>query len=192
MSWTMTDSEIESMWRTCKDRNAQVRILADLNIKTKAEVLDKLRELQCDLRGVRMAKTGGGAPKKPPMDELRAMDLYQDGLDDLAIAEALGETQNRVKDWRRRMKLKPNKTEAAPAESPEREKEPVCEKLAEKRSPMDASTLLEVLRCVCEGYDGSKVEIRVIGDGETVDNALVQVRYDAGGVADVELSLQTG
>lgn len=188
----MTDSEIESMWRTCKDRNAQVRILADLNIKTKAEVLDKLRELQCDLRGVRMAKTGGGAPKKPPMDELRAMDLYQDGQDDLAIAEALGETQNRVKDWRRRMKLKPNKTEPAPAESPEREKEPVCEKPAEKRSPMDARTLLEVLRYVCEGYDGSKVEIRVTGDGETVDNALVQVRYDAGGVADVGLSLQTG
>lgn len=185
MSWTMTDSEIESMWRTCKDRNAQVRILADLNIKTKAEVLDKLRELQCDLRGVRMTKTGGGAQKKPPMDELRAMDLYQDGLDDLAIAEALGETQNRVKDWRRRMKMKPNKTEAAPAE------EPVCEKPAEKRSPIDANILLQVLRCVCEGYDGSKVEIRVIGDGETVDNALVQVRYDASGVADVELSLQT-
>ena len=89
------------------------------------------------------------------------------------------------------MKMKPNKTEAAPAEEPKREKEPVCEKPAEKRSPMDASTLLEVLRCVCEGYDGSRVEIRVIGDGETVDNALVQVRYDAGGVADVELSLQT-
>ena len=89
------------------------------------------------------------------------------------------------------MKLKPNKTEPAPAESPEREEEPVCEKPAEKRSPIDASILLEVLRCVCEGYDGSKVGIRVIGDGETVDNALVQVRYDAGGVADVELSLQT-
>lgn len=192
MGWTMTDSEIVSMWRTCKDRNAQVRILAALNVKTKAEVLDKLRALQCDLRGVRMAKTGGGAPKKPPMDELRAMDLYRDGLDDLAIAEALGETKNRVKDWRRRMKLKTNKTETAPAESPEREKEPVREEPAGKRSPMDASTLLEVLRCVCEGYDGSKVEICVVGDGERVDNALVQVRYDAGGVADVGLSLQTG
>lgn len=187
----MTDGEIASMWRTCKDRNAQVRILADLNVKTKAEVLDKLRALQCDLRGVRIGKTGGGAPKKPPMDELRAMNLYRDGLDDLAIAEALGETQNRVKDWRRRMKMKPNKTEAAPAESRERENEPMREALAENRSPMDASALLEVLRCVCDGYDGSKVEIRVVGDGETVDNALMQVRYDAGGVADVGLSLQT-
>ena len=57
---------------------------------------------------------------------------------------------------------------------------------------LPVGTLLAVLRCVCEGYDGSKVEIRVTGDGERVDNALVQVRYDAGGVADVGLSLQTG
>ena len=95
MSWAMTDGEIAAMWRGCKNRNDQVQILADLNVKTKAEVLDKLRELQCDLRGVRTGKTGGGAPKKPPMDELRAMSLYRDGLDDLAIAEALGETVSR-------------------------------------------------------------------------------------------------
>nr|DAL12174.1 MAG TPA_asm: hypothetical protein [Caudoviricetes sp.] len=73
MSWAMTDGEIAAMWRTCKNRNEQVQILADLNVKDRAEVLDKLRELQCDLRGVRTGKTGGGAPKKPPMDELRAM-----------------------------------------------------------------------------------------------------------------------
>ena len=54
------------MWRTCKNRNEQVNILADLNVKTKDEVLDKLRELECDMRGVRTKKkTGGGAPKKP-------------------------------------------------------------------------------------------------------------------------------
>lgn len=192
MSWAMTDGEITSMWRTCKDRNAQVRILADLNVKSRKETLEKLRELGCDLRGVRMKKPGTGAQKKPPMDERRAMSLYRDGLDDAAIAKAMGETKNRVEDWRRRMKMKPNKTEAAPAESLEREKDPVREDPAEKRDPIDANTLLEVLRCVCEGYDGSKVEIRVTGDGERVDNALVQVRYDAGGVADVGLSPQTG
>lgn len=105
MSWAMSDSEIRSMWRTCKNRNEQVRILADLNIVTRAEMLDKLRELGCDMRGVRTGKTGGGAPRKPPMDELQVMDLYRQGLDDLAISEAMGETMNRVKEWRRRMKL---------------------------------------------------------------------------------------
>ena len=191
MSWTMTDSEIESMWRTCKDRNAQVRILADLNIKTKAEVLDKLRALGCDLRGVRMAKTGGGAPKKPPMDELRAMSLYRDGLDDLAIAEALGETQNRVKDWRRRMKLKPNKTEAAPAESPEREKEPVEPmKNTESVRTMSAGALREILEGLCRGYDGEKAVVRC--DGQEAREALVHVLYAAdGSVETVELELLT-
>lgn len=53
MSWAMTDGEIASMWRTCKDRNEQVNILADLNVKSRAEMLGKLRELGCDLRGVR-------------------------------------------------------------------------------------------------------------------------------------------
>lgn len=191
MSWTMTDSEIASMWRTCKDRNAQVRILADLNVKTKAEVLDKLRELQRDLRGVRMAKAGGGAPKKPPMDELRAMDLYRDGLDDLAIAEALGETQNRVKDWRRRMKMRPNKTEAAPAESREREAEAAepVKNTADVRM-MNAGTLREILEGLCQGYGGEKAVVRC--DGQEAREALVRVLYAAdGSVATVELELLT-
>lgn len=48
MSWAMTDGEIASMWRTCKDRNEQVNILADLNVKSRAEMLGKLRELGYD------------------------------------------------------------------------------------------------------------------------------------------------
>ena len=176
----MTDSEIASMWRTCKDRNAQVRILADLTVQTKAEVLDKLRELQRDLRGVRMAKAGGGAPKKPPMDELRAMDLYRDGLDDLAIAEALGETQNRVKDWRRRMKMRPNKTEAAPAESRERE--------AEAAEPVKNTADVRMMNAGT--YGGEKAVVRC--DGQEAREALVRVLYAAdGSVATVELELLT-
>lgn len=93
MSWAMTDGEIASMWRTCKDRNEQVNILADLNVKSRVEMLDKLRELGCDLRGVRTGSYGGGAPRKPPIDELRAMQLYRDGPDDLSISEALGESK---------------------------------------------------------------------------------------------------
>lgn len=161
----MTDGEIAAMWRSCKNRNDQVQILADLNVKTKAEVLDKLRELQCDLRGVRTGKTGGGAPKKPPMDELRAMDLYREGLDDLALTEALGETLNRVKEWRRRMKLKPNQEQKdAPAEEPKREgktMEPV--KNAENARTMNAGALREILEGLCRGYDGGKAVVRCDG-----------------------------
>lgn len=192
MSWAMTDGEIAAMWRSCKNRNDQVQILADLNVKDRAEVLEKLRELQCDLRGVRMAKTGGGAPKKPPMDELRAMALYREGLDDLALTEALGETLNRVKEWRRRMKLKPNQGQKdAPAEEPKREEEtmePV--KNTESARTMNAGALREILEGLCRGYDGGKAVVRC--DGQEAREALVRVLYAAdGSVETVELELLT-
>lgn len=201
MSWAMTDGEIASMWRTCKNRNEQVNILADLNVKSRVEMLGKLRELGCDLRGVKTPKvkeTRGAAPK-PPIDELRAMELHSEGLDDLAISEALGESMTRVKNWRRRMKLKPNgtpKCETAPAEEPKRE-EPIAESAAEQhvsevesRSVMSAEALLEVLRRVCQGYDGSKAAVRC--DGTDIREALVSVLYNAeGGVQAVDLHLLT-
>ena len=201
MSWVMSDSEIAAMWRTCKNRNEQANILADLNMKSKAEVLEKLTELGCDLRGVKTpkAKETRGAAPKPPMDELRAMELHSVGLDDLAISEALGESVTRVKNWRRRMKLKPNgtpKCETAPAEEPKRE-EPIAESAAEQhvsevesRSAMSAEALLEVLRRVCQGYDGSKAAVRC--DGTDIREALVSVLYNAeGGVQAVDLHLLT-
>lgn len=43
--WPMTDAEIRNSWRRCEDRVAQIRILAELNCKTKPEVIEKLRIL---------------------------------------------------------------------------------------------------------------------------------------------------
>lgn len=45
-------------------------------------------------------------PDVSPFDELRAMQLYSDGLDDIAMADALGITAKRVQNWRLRMHLK--------------------------------------------------------------------------------------
>nr|DAG86615.1 MAG TPA: hypothetical protein [Caudoviricetes sp.] len=192
----MTDGEIAAMWRTCKNRNEQVNILADLNVKSRVEMLDKLRELGCDLRGVKTTKVkkAGGAPPKPPMDELRAMELHSEGLDDLAISEALGESVTRVKNWRRRMKLKPNGTpkfETAPAEEPERKEEtmePVKKTETSPRVGMSAGALREILEGLCRGYDGGKAVIRC--DGQEVREALVRVLYAGDGSVDsVELEL---
>lgn len=194
MSWAMTDGEIASMWRTCKDRNEQLNILADLNVKSRVEMLDKLRELGCDLRGVRTGSYGGGAPRKPPIDELRAMQLYRDGLDDLSIAEALGESKKRVVEWRKRMKLKPNratKMKDAPAEEPQRKEEtmePVKKTETSPREGMSAGALREILEGLCRGYDGGKAVIRC--DGKEVREALVSVMYAGDGSVDsVELDL---
>lgn len=186
MSWAMTDGEIASMWRTCKDRNEQVNILADLNVKSRVEMLGKLRELGCDLRGVRTGSYGGGAPRKPPIDELRAMELYREGLDDLAISEAMGETVNRVKEWRRRMKLGViKKAEDRKTDCAEPEKE-----IAPARRSMDVCALKKVLERVCEGYDGDRVN--VTADGEEISGVVVSVAYDcAGKVEQVNLELLT-
>lgn len=194
MSWAMTDGEISAMWRGCKDRNEQVNILADLNVKSRKEVLDKLRELQCDMRGVRTGNNGGGAPKKPPMDELRAMELYHDGMDDLAIAEALGETQNRVKHWRRRMNLKPiSRKEDAPAEEPKREEEtmePVKTTEAAQSTGMSAGALLTILERLCQGYGDEKTAVRC--GGKEIGSARISVLYTGdGSVEGVDLELLT-
>lgn len=57
-----------------------------------------------------LTRTRGGDRTKcsflPPIDELRAMDLYHEGYDDLAMSEALGVTVRRVQNWRLRMGLK--------------------------------------------------------------------------------------
>ena len=195
MSWVMSDDEIRSMWRTCKNRNEQVNILADLNVVTRAAAVDKLRELGCDMRGVRTGKRGGGAPKKPPMDELRAMELYREGLDDLAISEALGETQNRVKEWRRRMKLP---TIKKVCEEPERVAE-TTENPAEKEKrevpaqtpkTMSALALAGILERVKDGYDGNGV--LVMADGTEISRAVVDVTYSCTGeVERVRLHLLT-
>lgn len=194
MSWVMTDGEIASMWRTCKNRNEQVSILADLNVKSRVEMLGKLRELGCDLRGVRTGSYGGGAPRKPPIDELRAMQLYRDGLDDLSISEALGESKKRVAEWRKRMKLKPNrvmKMKDAPAEEQKRKEEtmePVKKTETSPREGMSAGALREILEGLCRGYDGGKAVIRC--DGQEVREALVRVLYAGDGSVDsVELEL---
>lgn len=43
--WYMTDDEIRRSWRCAKDPVEQIKIIAELNCKTKQEVVTKLEEL---------------------------------------------------------------------------------------------------------------------------------------------------
>jgi len=137
-------SEIAVSFRLAKDKRNQVELLADLNQCSPyniAKALDEIGELRkFDLtpdmfssRFVPVAadkKPEGRAPKRPRvvMDEIRAMELYEDGLDDLAMSEALGVGVCRVEEWRKRMHLKTQKRrkkaenvkkETKPAQPPE-------------------------------------------------------------------------
>lgn len=122
---TIDKGEIRTSFRLAKDKRNQVEVLADLNQCSPyriALLLDEMDELrQHDLtpdmfsnRFVPVAadkKPKGRAPKRPRvvMDEIRAMELYEDGLDDLAMSEALGVGVCRVEEWRKRMHLKTQK-----------------------------------------------------------------------------------
>ena len=108
----MTDGEIITDFRQAKDPTEQIKILADLNCVSREQMREKLRSLGLlDRRGGPVtvlppapASVGKG-PRIPPIDELRAMELWREGLDDLAISECLGVPISRVSAWRRRMHL---------------------------------------------------------------------------------------
>lgn len=121
----MTDGENITDFRHAKDQTAQIEILADQNCVSREQMREKLRELGL-LPGEPTPKPEPQpepqpdpkpepepilptprkqTPARPPMDELRAMELFNEGLEDLAIAEVLGETVTRIKEWRRRTRL---------------------------------------------------------------------------------------
>lgn len=120
-------SEIIISFRSAKDKERQIKVLSDLNCVSPREIADILDEAG-ELKKVGLnAKTfssvyhavpaakspQGRAPKATrkrsgsvePFDESRATELFNEGLDDLAIAEALGVSKNRIQQWRSRIQL---------------------------------------------------------------------------------------
>ena len=82
----MTDGDIASSFRQAKDPKKQVQVLADLNGVSRREMEEKLHQL--GLAAKPKPKPAKRCHTKPPdFDELRAMELYNDGQSDLEIAE---------------------------------------------------------------------------------------------------------
>lgn len=155
----MTDGDIITDFRQAKDKKAQIEILADLNCVSREQMREKLRELGLLPGGPPPKPKPKPEPKpepkpkpepepkpapilpaphkqppaRPPMDELRAMELFNEGLDDLQIAEALGETKNRVVEWRYRMHLLRPRGGAS-----EKQKQQRAEGLYGKKPPKEA------------------------------------------------------
>ena len=111
----MTSSEIVSSYRQSLNHREQITILADLNSCAPATIVEVLKQAGVEL------PANYKAPKFTPVphtqyriDELRAMELYKDGLSDMDIAEQLGCTRNGVATWRKRMHLKAHYPKRAP------------------------------------------------------------------------------
>lgn len=103
----MTDDEIRSSMRRAKHPAEQVKVLAELNACSEAEVRTKLEEL------------GIAVPAKKPkvwkFDTGRARQLLAEGRTDLEAAEMLGISKQTFGDWRRAMKIPVNPEPRRPA-----------------------------------------------------------------------------
>lgn len=103
----MTDDEIRSSMRKAKNPTEQVKVLAELNACSEAEIRVKLEEL------------GIAAPARKPkawkFDTDRARQLLAEGRTDLEAAEMLGISKQTFGDWRRAMKIPVNPEPRRPA-----------------------------------------------------------------------------
>ena len=146
VTFQMTDGDIALEFRQAKDPTEQIKILADLNCVSREQMREKLRSLGLlDRRGGPVtvlppapASVGKG-PHIPPIDELRAMELWREGLDDLAIAEALGVPISRVSAWRRRMHLYMPRGGAAQKKKKEKEKAMIIPAIDPAAATIDAA-----------------------------------------------------
>ena len=142
----MPDGDIITDFRQAKDQAAQIEILADLNCVSREQMREKLRSLGLlDRRGGPVtvpppapASVGKG-PHIPPIDEQRAMELWREGLDDLAISESLGVPISRVSAWRRRMHLYMPRGGAAQKKKKEKEKAMIIPAIDPAAATIDAA-----------------------------------------------------
>lgn len=137
-----TDDEIRDSFRKAQDKKAQVRVLAELNGTDVETMGKKLVEL-----GLIPAPP---APKEPPFDEARAMELYNEGLCDLDIAEMLGVSVQTFSIWRRNHNLPSNRkpgSGTAPGSRRKTKAKSIDELKASPPMPLDPPmTVRELLR----------------------------------------------
>ena len=132
-SLRMSDYKIRVSYRDAKNKNNQIRILADLNLCSKQAILDILT-VYGELSGVKTrSKAVGskepqrrGATKTPPVqwttaEDARLRELYQNGTKCLSIAEMMGRSESSIKNRVNVLKLsRPKKSGAAlPVSTPQ-------------------------------------------------------------------------
>ena len=95
---TMTNEEIVRHYRQAADKSAEIRVLADLNVTDRNEIIAILEDAGEVLPGKHRAGKLDGKIKP----------LYEQGLNDAEIAERLGCSATAVAKWRKRNGLPVN------------------------------------------------------------------------------------
>ncbi len=104
LHWHMTDMEIATSYRQAKNKEMQVRVIADLNVRTCREVCDKLEMLGFDMRryrALRLSAKESAWNEDEVMLMMRLRDVYDYSFAE--IAKALDKTQSAVRNKYRRM-----------------------------------------------------------------------------------------
>lgn len=177
----MTDAEILASYAQARNPKKQVIVLADLNGCSAAVMRDKLRELGADVPAV----SEKNPEKAKHFDEVRALELYQEGLCDLDIAEQLGVGKYAVANWRRSRQLpvhraKPVRKAGAKAETP---------KQPEPSGGMTAARCAEVFALIAKWHPDAAVFM----DGKPLGAVLLSSCFDSRSDGDeVEVSLMEG
>ena len=138
MKFTMDDTEIRNSYNTAKNREAQVKVLAELNATTPAAMAEKLRELGCDVPEIPEVKQRPLRAHDLILDETRARALFEEGKSDLDIAEMLGVSVYAFATWRRKNGLNRPKGGAAQQKASPTPKPKPCR--AQPPMPPEAET----------------------------------------------------
>lgn len=131
----ISDTELVDLYDAASDKEKLIDSVAVRCHTTRAVIRERLVQLGCSEEPAVSASSAKGSKspalksksakfdRKPaaPLDELRAMELFKDGLDDLGMAETLGVSVQRVKAWRSRMHLKRPRGAAAHKKKPKEE-----------------------------------------------------------------------
>lgn len=187
----MSATEIAQSYRTAKNPETQVDILADLNLCSRAEMEEILAGL-----GLRERKEKKHKGRAVTFDTVKARLLWDEGKDDAACADALGIPVGRFREWRRReglMKRERAKPEAKPEVKPEVKPEAKPERVPKrepevnpKREPVSVRRLFTLLdEAVSEGYGDAPLTVEGQCFGEL--HLIAQRTFGGSGEMAVEL-----
>lgn len=170
----MSDHELLYEYRHAVNRKAQIGVLADLNAVSVAAMHQKLEMLGAeDLPPLRDIPAPIALRQTVHIDEDRAMQLYNAGMGDLDMAEALGVGRKAVADWRQKHNLKIHRQKPTARTS-------------ETISYMKVSGLLRIAK---EAFDAAP-ETAIVVSGKRVKDARVCFSYNEdGAIVGAELEL---
>lgn len=178
-----SDQEIRDIFRKAQDKEEQVRILAELNGTDLETMSRKLMDLGLVEALVR---------EKVSFDEIRAMELYNEGLCDLDIAETLGVGVQGFSVWRRKQGLPPHRkpgSGTAPGSRRKPKEKSIDELKAAPPVPLDQPMTVVRLLDILSDFAGKYPDATVYLEGQCELSVMMSVLCSPGCPAEAEVYL---